>query len=151
MDKWKWAPRSAARAAREEREREQYAEESYERAVHLSVVQARERGEAVDCRGAARGELGRTPAEAVAYISAMADIEDAKAAAWRRKEFAKFEAGLHGDTSAPTPAEYEAGAEREQQGLAFEKRQVERKAKDAEEKKRVAQMLALARSVVKHG
>lgn len=74
----------------EEHRRAQAADEARESAIQASIVQARARGEVFDLREAMVHGRGRTPAEAVEYMSAAADLDDARQAAAQRKAFAEF-------------------------------------------------------------
>src|SRR4029453_11656252 len=75
----------------EEQERERLREIAREKAFRASIAAAESRGELVDMgQGFRDGGNGRTPSEAVAYMSAVADLEDAKAAALQRKAFEEW-------------------------------------------------------------
>jgi hypothetical protein len=92
------------KVAKEERERAFLRDEAREAAIAASVIQAADRGEVFDLQEGLRKGIGRTPNEAISYMSAMADIQDMRANAERRKLFNEFEAGFSADMSAPTPA-----------------------------------------------
>jgi hypothetical protein len=60
------------------REREQFAADCAARSASAAVFMAEQRGEWVSPLEAARGLVGRTPSEAMAYASAQMDLEDAQ-------------------------------------------------------------------------
>jgi hypothetical protein len=95
----------AREVAKEERERAFLRDEEREAAIAASVIQAADRGEVFDLQEALQRGIGRTPNEVIEYASAMADIQDMRVAAEKRKLFNEFEAGFSADMSAPTPAE----------------------------------------------
>lgn len=80
--------------------------------VHLSIVQAQERGELVDVRKAIRdGGVGHTRQDFLALCAARQDVEDMRAAARQQAAFRKWQAeqDTSADTSAPTAVELAEG------------------------------------------
>lgn len=107
----------------EQRERAQRQAAGADQRIRASIEMALERGELVDIREAYRnGGVGRTPAEAIAYHSALADIEDAKLARRAQREIdqvgvIQFYADTSADTSAPSEsdlAEHQAALQAKQ-------------------------------------
>jgi hypothetical protein len=138
--------------ARENAEARHRRAEAEELAIRASITAAEQRGELIpDMLQALQRGVGRSPAEAVKYISQMADYEDARASAARRKLLAEHEAGFCADTSAPGPLEVERGARAEQHAVAFEARQIETRRRVAEQKATDARTIALARAVNRDG
>jgi hypothetical protein len=135
-------------ARKEQRHAERHRERMWEQATRASIQAALDRGEAVDLPQALRdGGVGRTPAEAVEYASAMMDVEDARLAAKVRKEFEQFQRGYYHDTSAPTPAETVALEE----GAARAERNAEvRRTRKAEARKQRKESDELDRRIVRY-
>jgi hypothetical protein len=100
--------REAREAAQEERERAQRVEDFQTRALQGAIAAAIERGEEVSPRVLrGRGEqLGHTPSEFVALVSAQQDREDAMAQARQQVAYRKWlveqSDALSGDTSVHT-------------------------------------------------
>lgn len=131
-----------AQLAREDaklaREREILRSQWQEDAIVGSIRAAIERGETVDMHAAIRdGGVGRTRAEALAYYSAVGDLEDAREAARLRKQFHGWAPdavsdALSADTSAHISVERgaaraaeAAGRDAHHRGRALERRRWE--------------------------
>jgi hypothetical protein len=81
------ARRELAQAKQDAAEREQRAEAKRSAAMALYAQQAEERGEAVSAFALATGQVaGRTVTDILAGAAAMADIDDARAAARERRQ-----------------------------------------------------------------
>jgi len=76
-------------AAREAAERRVRAERLAESNIAASVRMAEERGELLTMRERMEG-VGRTPSEAIAFYSAVADVEDRKRAAKLERQFREW-------------------------------------------------------------
>src|SRR5829696_7997652 len=82
-------PSMSVRPAREVAERRVRAERLAESNIAASVRMAEERGELLTMRERMEG-VGRTPSEAIAFYSAVADVEDRKRAAKLERQFREW-------------------------------------------------------------
>ena len=74
--------------------------------ITASILQAQDRGELVDMQQALRdGGVGRTRQEAIAWMSAQADLGDARMAGLARRVERRLNEQCYGDMTAPSPAE----------------------------------------------
>src|SRR5918994_3227850 len=105
--KRRWAAEQAAEAREEAqaaRVREQLAEQRRADNIAASIALAQDRGEEIDMRTALRTGVGRTRQEALLWMSAAGDLEDAREEAARRKRVRQFALQEAADWSADTSA-----------------------------------------------
>jgi hypothetical protein len=88
----------------EQRERDMLAEDLRSRAALMAARHAEARGEYVHPLDVVRGQAGRTRAEAIAYMSAQADLDDARERV-RLRKMGWSEAELDGADQSPEPPE----------------------------------------------
>lgn len=117
-----------------EHERAERLARNEETRVRASIELAYQRGDHVDVLEAYRaGGVGRTPQEAIEYASALADIDDMKMEAIRRKAEREFNeryfAGAAADMSAPTAEDIALKARAEAGNAKWHERREAEKAK----------------------
>lgn len=96
----------AAESAHEQRVKAELAAVDEQTRIAASILQAQDRGELVDMRQALRdGGVGRTRQEAIAWMSAQADLGDARMAGLARRVERRLNEQCYGDMTAPSPAE----------------------------------------------